>query len=176
MIDIRTIIGIDLTRTLCTDIITTFEMFGIEAARNLIIREMISVFESNGTTINYQHISIIGDLITNTGTLTSIDRFGLNKLDTDPLSRASFEQTIEQLITAAIFNETDHMKSVSSRIIAGLCIKGGTGLCNLVLDKDLLEKSEYTTDIGQLYKKTFDDITVNQIKTETDVDMFIPSF
>jgi DNA-directed RNA polymerase II subunit RPB1 len=173
---IRNIIGIDFTRTFCNDIITTFEIFGIEATRNLIIMDMCKVFENNGIPVNFQHISIYGDLITNVGTLTSIDRHGLNKLDNDPLSRASFEKTVDQLITAAIFNETDQMKSVSSRIIAGLCIKGGTGLCNLILDKDLLENSEYTTDIGQLYKKTFDDITTNQVVDEINDDIFIPSF
>jgi DNA-directed RNA polymerase II subunit RPB1 len=150
-------------------------MFGIEAARNLIIRQIISVLSENGSRLNYQHISIFGDLMTNMGNLTSIDRHGLNKLDTDPLSRASFEKTVDQLITASVFNEVDYMKSVSSRIMAGLCIKGGTGLCNLVLDKDLLENSEYTTDIGQLYKKTFEDITANQQIEEINEEVFIPT-
>jgi DNA-directed RNA polymerase beta' subunit len=174
MIAVRNIIGVDLNRTYCNDIITTYEMFGVEAARNLIIREIVSVFACNGSAVNYQHISIFGDLMTNVGTLTSIDRHGLNKLDTDPFSRASFEKTVEQLITAAIFNEVDHMKSVSSRIMAGLCIKGGTGLCNLILDKELLENSEYTTDIGQLYNKTYEDIIPIQTKHEVDTDIFIP--
>ncbi len=172
---VRNIIGVDLTRTYCNDIITVYEIFGIEAARNLIIREIISVLTSNGSGTNYQHISMFGDLMTNVGTLTSIDRHGLNKLDTDPLSRASFEKTVDQLITAAVFNEVDYMKSVSSRIMAGLCIKGGTGLCNLILDKDLLENAEYTIDIGQLYNKTYEDVTV-QTKQEIDTDVFIPEF
>jgi DNA-directed RNA polymerase II subunit RPB1 len=171
---IRNIIGVDLNRTYCNDIITTYEVFGIEAARNLIIREIIDVLQKNGSSTNYQHVSIFGDLMTNIGTLTSIDRFGLNKLDTDPLARASFEKTVDQLVTAAIFNEVDYMKSVSSRIMAGLCIKGGTGICNLVLDKDLLENSEYTTDSSQLYNKTYEDITVNTNKQEIDTDVFVP--
>ena len=176
MTAIRDIIGVDLTRTYCNDIITTYEMFGIEAARNLIIREVTAVFAANGSAVNHQHVSIFGDLMTNVGSLTSIDRHGLNKLDTDPLARASFEKTVEQLITAAVFNEVDHMNSVSSRIMAGLCIKGGTGLCNLVLDRELLENSEYTIDIGQLYKKTYDDIIPTQAKQEIDADVFIPDF
>ncbi len=171
---IKNIVGIDLNRTYCNDIITIYENFGIEAARNHIIREIISVLTSNGSETNYQHIEIFGDLMTQVGTLTSIDRFGLNKLDTDPLSRASFEKTVDQLITAAIFNEVDYMKSVSSRIMAGLCIKGGTGLCSLVLDKDLLENSEYTIDIGQLYHKTYKDITSTLQTQELDEDVFIP--
>ena len=173
MDEIRNIIGVDLTRTYCNDIITVYEIFGIEAARNLIIRQIITVLTSNGSGTNYQHIGMFGDLMTNVGSLTSIDRHGLNKLDTDPFSRASFEKTVDQLITAAVFNEVDYMKSVSSRIMAGLCIKGGTGLCNLILDKDLLENSEYTIDIGQLYKKTYEDITV-QHQHEIDTEVFIP--
>ena len=176
MTAIRDIIGVDLTRTYCNDIITTYEMFGIEAARNLIIREVTAVFAANGSAVNHQHVSIFGDLMTNVGSLTSIDRHGLNKLETDPLARASFEKTVEQLITAAVFNEIDHMNSVSSRIMAGLCIKGGTGLCNLILDRELLENSEYTIDIGQLYKKTYDDIIPVQPKQEIDTDVFIPDF
>jgi hypothetical protein len=70
-------------------------------------------------------------------------------------------------------DEIDYMKSVSSRIMAGLCIKGGTGLCNLVLDNELLENSEYTIDIGQLYKKTYEDITIQE-KQDVDSDIFIP--
>jgi DNA-directed RNA polymerase II subunit RPB1 len=176
MSSIRDIIGVDLSRTYCNDIIKTYEMLGIEAARTLIIKEITSVFTANAFTINHQHVSIFGDLMTNVGSLTSIDRHGLNKLDTDPLARASFEKTVEQLITAAVFNEIDHMNSVSSRIMAGLCIKGGTGLCNLILDKDLLENSEYTIDVGQLYKKTYDDIIPTQDKQEIDTDVFIPEF
>lgn len=171
---IKNIIGVDLNRTYCSDIIAIYENFGIEAARNFIIREIIKVLTTNGSGTNFQHIEVFGDLMALMGTLTSIDRHGLNKLDTDPLSRASFEQTVDQLVTAAIFNEVDYMKSVSSRIMAGLCIKGGTGLCNMILDKDLLENSEYTTDIGQLYHKTYNDITSTLQTQEIDNDVFVP--
>ena len=41
-------------------------MFGIEAARTLIIRETIDVLTSNGSG-TFQHISIFGDLMTNVG-------------------------------------------------------------------------------------------------------------
>lgn len=171
---IKNIVGVDLNRTYCNDILSIYENFGIEAARNYIIKRIIEVFTFNGSGINYQHVQIFGDLMTQVGTLTSIDRHGLNKLDNDPLSRASFEKTVDQLITAAVFNEVDYMKSVSSRIMAGLCIKGGTGLCNLILDKELLENSEYTTDIGQLYNKTYKDITTTLQTQEVDDDVFIP--
>lgn len=171
---VKNIIGVDLNRTHCNDIISIYENYGIEAARNYIIKDIINVYTSNGSTTNYQHVQVFGDLMTQMGTLTSIDRHGLNKLDTDPLSRASFEMQHDQLIAAAIFNEVDYMKSVSSRIMAGLCIKGGTGLCDIILDTELLKNSEYTTDIGQLYNKTYNDITSGLQNREIDDDVFIP--
>ena len=63
------------------------------------------------------------------------------------MSRASFEKTVDQLITAAVFGEKDLMRSVSSRIMAGQVIKGGTGTPNILLDTDIVEKSEYNEQL-----------------------------
>lgn len=171
--DILDIVGVDINKIYCNDIITVFENYGIDAARNVIIREITSVLKNNGSSTNYQHIEIFADMMTNMGTLTSIDRHGLSKLDTDPLSRASFEKTVEQLIQAAVFNEVDNMKSVSSRIMAGLCIKGGTGIFDIAIDTELLENSEYTVDVAQMYKKTFNDIIEDKPQEIYD-DVYIP--
>lgn len=177
--DIRYITGIDPYRTICNDVIAMYETFGIEAARATLAREIAYAYERAGSAVNYHHLSVLVDLMTVNGYLTSIDRHGMNKSDIDPLSRASFEKTVDQLTTAAVFGEIDHMKGVSSRIIAGLVIKGGTGMCDLILDTDMLEKSEYTIDIGQKYEKTY--IPVNKsnvndhfIKEEDDTGLFIP--
>lgn len=171
--DVLDIVGVDINKIYCNDIITVFENYGIDAARNVIIKEITSVLKGNGSSTNYQHIEIFADMMTNMGTLTSIDRHGLSKLDTDPLSRASFEKTVEQLIQAAVFNEVDNMKSVSSRIMAGLCIKGGTGVFDIAIDTELLQNSEYTVDVAQMYKKTFEDIVEDKPQEIYD-DVYIP--
>jgi len=176
--DIRYIHGIDLTRTISNDIQSVLDTFGIEAARTILLKEIVLTFKSAGNNLNFQHLSILADIMTNNGTITSIDRHGLNRLDTDPLSRASFEKTVDQLLTSAVFGETDYMKSVSSRIMAGLVIKGGTGICDIILDTNMIEKSEQQEDIGEKYKKTYTDISSNVvmddvIKKEND-DIFIP--
>ena len=51
------------------------------------------------------------------------------------------------------------MKSVSSRIMAGKVIKGGTGLCQIMLDTDLLENAEYVEEEDTV--KTFTELTQN---------------
>ena len=169
---------IDQNKTICNDIDTIYRLYGIEAARSALIREIDSVFQNGGSNINYHHITIVCDLMTNSGIITSIDRHGINRLETDPLAKASFEKTIEVLINAAVFNETDFMRSVSSRIMIGKVFKGGTGLCEVLLDNEILENSEFDeykdTKIDREYvnltkfnliddilnKKEFDDIYI----------------
>jgi DNA-directed RNA polymerase beta' subunit len=161
MTAIRYINGVNINKTTCNDIIVVYNKFGIEAARAVLLKEIEQVF--NAQPINYQHISILVDVMTNSGSLISIDRHSLARLETDPLSRASFEKTVDQFLAAAVFGEVDTMKSVSSRIMAGLAIKGGTGLCDVILDTNLLENSEYIEDIEHKYHKTFTEITVSSV-------------
>lgn len=164
--ELRYINGIDLDKTVSNDIVTIYKILGIDAARAALIKEFKRVFAGGGNNVNFAHIEILCDLMTNSGVPTSIDRHGMNKSETDPLARASFEKTVDQLITAAVFGEIDHMNNVSSRIMAGLVIKGGTGLCNVILDSELLEKSEYTEDTEQKYAKTYNEITTSSIMTD----------
>ena len=139
--------GIDFSRTRCNDIGTIYKLYGVEAARNSLVHELKSTFASAGATdINYNHMSLLVDFMTHTGDITSIDRHGLGKLDIDPMSKASFEKTMEHFVNAAIFNEVDNLKSVSSKLMVGQVIPGGTGSFNLSLDTKMLINSEYTVD------------------------------
>ena len=161
MQDIRYIDGIDLNRTYCNEINIINKCFGIEAARSALLKEYYRVFSDQN--VNYHHLAILVDVMTNLGTLTSIDRHGINKLDTDPLSRASFEMPIEQLLKAAMFGEIDYMRSVSSRVMAGRVISGGTGLCSLLLDTEYVMNSEYVDDDTALQRSEFSMIEDNMI-------------
>ena len=146
MLDIRNIHNIDINKTFCNSVAVIYEMFGIEAARQVLNYEFSTVFNAASNTINYQHMSILLDTMCNSGIITSIDRHGMNKLDSEPLASASFEKPVERLNNAAVFAETDNLKSISARVMAGLPIIGGTGFCNLILDTDLLERSEVVTN------------------------------
>jgi DNA-directed RNA polymerase beta' subunit len=177
--DIRYLIGVDVYKTICNDIVQIYETFGIEAARAIIVREISLAFKRHGADVNYNHLSVIVDLMTANGRLMSVDRHGMNKSDNEPLARVSFEKMVEQLITAAVFNEVDSMQSVSSRIMAGLVVKGGTGMCDVVLDTELLEKSEYIEEVGGDYDSTFKDLGTSNviqdmIQKEEAGEIFMP--
>lgn len=138
--------GIDFTRTRCNDIGTTLRLYGIEATRQILLNELTETYKAAGANINQNHLSLLVDQMCHLGEIVSIDRHGLSKIDMDPIARASFEKTMDHFVNAAIFNEKDSMKSVSSRIAIGRVIPGGTGGFDLLLDTKKLENSEYTED------------------------------
>jgi DNA-directed RNA polymerase II subunit RPB1 len=101
--------------------------------------------------------------MTQNGGITPLNRYGINKLETDPLSRASFEKTIEQLLQAAIFNEKDKVNSVSSRIIAGRAFRGGTGMVDLMVDVEKLENTEFVDSVNDSVSLLTEDPFINEL-------------
>lgn len=172
--------GIDHLRTKINDVDIVYRMYGIEAARKIIIDELLTTFNAGGSdSLNHAHVAVLVDMMTYSGEVISIDRFGLNKVDNDPLSRASFEKTMEHFINAALFSETDKLKSISSRIAIGRVIPGGTGAFDIILDTEKLKNSEYIenetggrTNFIFLDKELmFDDLIKNGYN---DHNLFIP--
>ena len=135
--------NIDSKRTNCNDIHYIYQKYGIEAARHCLISEVSNTFQNS---INFAHISVLVDLMTHIGQIVSIERNGLPKIDNEVMSKASFEMTVDHFVNAALFNEYDHLRTVSSRIMIGKTIDGGTSCFDITLDIDKLIRSEYTTD------------------------------
>lgn len=175
--DIRYFVGIDLIKTISNNITHVYETFGIEIARSVLLIEIIKAYELAGTmNLNYQHVVMIVDQMTCSGVIVSLDRHGMSKSDSEPLSRASFEKTVEQLFTSAVYGETDYMNSVSSRIMAGQVIRGGTGFCDVELDIDMIENSEYIDeyDISKTTELNKDNIANDIIKNKKNSQIFMP--
>lgn len=162
MIDIRFLNMIDLTRSFCNSVPEIYATLGIEAARSALIYEFQRVFDSAGAGVGYHHLSILVDNMTSTGYIVSVDRFGMKKLDSDPISRAAFEKNVEEFSHAAIFNEKDYLNSVSSAVMIGKNVFGGTGFASYILDTDMIINSEYvekTSEPSKLTSKNlFEDI------------------
>ena len=91
-----------------------------------------------GQKIDIRHIMLLVDTMTNKGSLMSIDRFGINRGDIGPLARSSFEETEPQFTNGAIFAEIDPCNGVSSNIMLGQLIPGGTGDFEVLFDEDVL--------------------------------------
>ena len=142
---IRYIKGINFKRTHCNDINTILRFYGLEAARQMLLYEFYVTFEGSAN-VNRTHLTLLVDQMCHMGNILSIDRHGLNMIESDPISKASFEKTMDHFVNAAIYNESDKVTTVSSRIAVGKVIKGGTGAFDLVLDTKKIEQSEYIED------------------------------
>ena len=133
---------IDQTRTISNHIVEVYDLLGIEATRELLIREIYSVITFQAK-LDVRHISLLVDTMTNKGNLMSIDRFGISRGDVGPLGRSTFEQTEPQFTNGAVYAERDNINGVSANIMMGQYIEGGTGYSNVFLDEDvIMEESE----------------------------------
>lgn len=138
LIDVLKHPDIDIKYTWTTNIHEINHIFGIDAARRVLLNEIRDVFTFNGIYINYHHIALLVDNMTYTGTLTSVNRHGFNKIDDiSPLSKSSFEQTALKFKLAALNRATDNMDSVSARVMFGHPIKGGTNAFTINIDEDV---------------------------------------
>ena len=138
--------NIDSVRTRSNDIYEIMQVLGIEAARNALYQEFMEVTGEDA--INYRHMSLLLDTMTNRGTLMSVDRHGINRGDVGPLAKCSFEETTDMLINASIFSELDHINGVSANIMLGQLPPCGTGDHEVLIDEkmymDLLKESSKT--------------------------------
>ena len=172
--DLKNIKIIDFKRTTCNDIVQIYKNYGIENSKRSIIREIETVYA--GQKINNNHLVLLADIMTNTPNITSIDRHGIGKMDIEPLGKATFEKPLEQFVNAAIFNETDHLKNVSSRIITGKPISGGTGLCEIISDINMFINSSK----GSVYSQNSninnikESLILQDIEDRNIDDIFIP--
>ncbi|GKT33263.1 DNA-directed RNA polymerase II subunit RPB1, partial [Aduncisulcus paluster] len=123
---------VDPTCTSCNDLNEVVNVLGIEAARQSIIWECKQCFKESN--VNFRHLGLLADLMTHQGHLMSIERHGINRRDTGPIKRATYEEMVEILARAASDGISDDLNGVSQRILLGDVIPLGTGSFDLLLD------------------------------------------
>ncbi|KAJ5744860.1 DNA-directed RNA polymerase I subunit [Penicillium manginii] len=111
----------------CNSIHDMLHLYGVEAARATIIREMDAVFKGHSISVDNRHLNLIGDVMTQSGGFKAFSRNGLVKDSTSPFSRMSFETTVGALKDAVLERDWDDLKGPSSRIVVGRAGTVGTG-------------------------------------------------
>jgi DNA-directed RNA polymerase II subunit RPB1 len=123
---------IDSPNAMTNDSTEIYEVLGIEAARASLMTEIKQVIEYDGGYVNYRHFSMLVDTMTHKGYLMSITRHGINKTNTGPLMKCSFEETVDVLLDAAQFGEIDKLQGVTETITVGKLSNLGTANINLI--------------------------------------------
>jgi len=126
--------AVDATKTISNHIYEVWEVLGIEAVRQALQKELSLVLKAYGIYVNYRHLAILCDVMTQRGQLMSITRNGINRIDDHgPIRRASFEESVEMLFNSAMFGEKDLMKGISENVILGQLSPIGTGFFDLIM-------------------------------------------
>jgi len=127
-------INIVYEKSRSNDIREIYTTLGVEAARKALVLELDNVIGEGA--INYRHVSLLVDTMTNRGQLMSIDRHGINRSDVGPLAKCSFEETTDMLVNASIFSEYDQLNGVSANVMLGHKAPCGTGDFDVIIDED----------------------------------------
>lgn len=122
---------INPNKIVTNDIAAILEVYGVEAARNNIIRELSAVFGSHGINVDNRHLNLIGDHMTRNGGFSPFNRMGLRG-NVSPFTKMSFETTLAFLKDALLDGDWDDMSTPSSRLVMGTLGKVGTGAFDIL--------------------------------------------
>lgn len=117
---------LDVRRSYSNDIHSVSRYLGIEAAKEVIIREVRAVFDAYGIHVDFRHLALISDYMTRTGRILPFSRNGFTDKDSI-LQKMSFESCYSSLRAAVQGEKLDLVSSPSACQILGVPVKSGTG-------------------------------------------------
>ena len=140
--------GVDVTRTGSNHIHEIEKLYGVEAARKMIILEAQKVLEQQGLDVDLRHLLILSDLMCYSGSIQSIGRHGISGSKSSVFARAAFEVTVNQLLDAGLYGEEERLLGIPENVIVGQISPIGSGRVNVMFDLDA------NLDILKKMKKT----------------------
>lgn len=118
---------VDHTKTLSNNIWDIYELLGIEAVKNYLYVQLMEILDG----IEFCHIKLIVDQMTFGGSISSISRHTVKINESGPLSKATFEESVANILIAASRGLTDFLKDISAQVMTGKRICAGTGIVEL---------------------------------------------
>ncbi len=125
--------GVDASRTTTNDIHEIAKTLGIEAGRTVIIEEASKTLGEQGLDVDIRHIMLVADVMTTTGVIKAIGRYGVAGSKGSVLARAAFEETIKHLTSASIRGRRDKFEGIIENVMIGQVIPIGTGMFDLIM-------------------------------------------
>lgn len=123
--------------------------YGVEAARNTIVRELQGVFGGHGIQVDPRHLMLIADYMTRGGKYEPFNRMGYRN-NPSPFMKMSFETTLGFLRDAVLEGGEDDLKGPSAQIVAGKINGVGTGGFDVLLPLNREEEEGAEGMIGML--------------------------
>lgn len=124
--------GVDPTRTASNNIFEIYSVLGIDAARNSIIKEAMETIEEQGLGVDVRYVTLLADLMTITGDIMGVGRYGVAGHKTSVLARMAFEETKKHITDAAVKGLSDPLRGNVENIMVNQVIPTGTGAFTLI--------------------------------------------
>nr|PNR46624.1 hypothetical protein PHYPA_013743 [Physcomitrium patens] len=127
-------LGLDFvyTKLIISDsTVDVFNCLGIEAARNVLVRELSKVLKGD-VCFDDKHINLLADFMTNKGKMVPVNISGMVERGHSYLTRASNERTIVELARAACKEVAESVQSISDNIIIGSRSKIGRCIIDIL--------------------------------------------
>lgn len=127
---------VDETKTVSNNIWEIYETLGIEATKQFLVEEFMSIMDG----INECHAKLLVARMTYNGSIASISRYTLKNDECGPMGKASFEESLDNFLNAAVQGEIEPTRGVSASIICGKRSGTGTGMMSLKMDLEKIMK------------------------------------
>jgi DNA-directed RNA polymerase I subunit RPA1 len=122
---------VDVNALQSNDISAVLQTFGVEAARELIVREINGIFKVYGISVDARHLGLLADYMTFEGGFRPLSRLGIAQ-NPAAFQRITFETSAHFLFDASLNGDVDDLASPSSRIVVGAPVRAGTGCFSLL--------------------------------------------
>lgn len=122
--------ALDPKRIYCNNMWEVLDCLGLVAMKKMLFEE----FRKNIVGVNPEHIQLIVDKMTFKGKPMPENRYTMRTNDVGPLCKSTFEESTDNIVSAALRTEVDPLTGVSASIMCGNKIKMGTGMFNIQID------------------------------------------
>jgi len=123
---------IDFMRSYTNNVHELASVLGIEAARIALMKETKSTMRQQGLDIDDRHIMLVADMMTFSGEVKPIGRYGVAGMKSSVLTRAGFEETIKHLVNASVRQEEDTFNAIFDNVMVNQPVPAGTGMFDLI--------------------------------------------
>lgn len=130
---------VDTSVTYSNNIRLVNELFGIEAARSVLITEFWKLLERSGSKISPRHVLLVTDFMTNRGVVLGLTSSGLSLQPSATLTLMTFERPADHIFRMGMTGNEETINSVSSCVMTGQPPMVGTGASGIVNPRDSLE-------------------------------------
>lgn len=157
---------IDNKRLYCNDFWEVYEALGIAAVRKMLLQDLKNAVCG----VNTAHVQLLVDKMTFKGKPCSITRYTMRSNDVGPLSKATFEESTDILLNAAMKTEIENNAGVSAAIVSGNQPRAGTGFMNLLIDyQKLINNNKIDEKIDEI-DENIDELDENIDENNNEID------